>query len=187
MLVTSRFLTVWHADLTDDLLRGLGGLFDAEYRGEFGPWDPEAPYGYSPAELHVIAIAPHGGIAGHAGAQRRRIGVGSQEATIAGTGGVLVDPSFRGTGLGQRMMASLQEAGRGIAPADFGYLGCREEVVPFYLSCGYTRIHATERHLSRTDPGAVVEGADGPVLVCAGTRGVETWPAGAIDLRGTPW
>lgn len=177
----------WHDELTAEQLTGLRALFDAEYLRDFGTWNPEAPYGYSPAEIHTIATTASGVVVGHVGVQRRGIRVGGQPVTVAGTGGVLVSPSRRGTGLGQRLMAAAQRASRTSAPADYGYLGCREEIVPFYLSCGYVRVHATERCLSRLDRATVVESAEAPLLVCSGTQQAGTWPAGVIDLGGTPW
>lgn len=183
----ARILQAWHADLNDGQLSGLRRLFDAEYLTDFGEWDADAPYGYSPAELHTIGVTNDGEIVGHISTQRRPIYVGDQQVTIAGTGGVLVSPGQRGTGLGRRMMAAAQQANCTIAPADFGYLGCREEVVPFYLSCGYNHVYATERCLSRLDQATIVESADDPLLICSGTRGTDAWPVGIIDLRGTPW
>lgn len=178
---------IGHTDLSDEHLAGMQRLFDAEYLSDFGAWDPDTPYGYSPAELHTIAVTGNGVIVGHVGTQRRVIRVGDQPVTVAGTGGVLVSPSHRGTGLGQQLMAAAQQAHRTAAPADYGYLGCREEIVPFYLSCGYTRIHATERCLSRLDQVAVVESTDAPLLICSATKETSAWPSGVIDLGGTPW
>ena len=81
-------------------------------------------------------------VVGHVGTQRRMIVVGDHDVLVAGTGGVLVLPSHRGQGLGVQLLAEAQDAARSTAPADYGYLGCREEVVPFYESCGYKRLEA---------------------------------------------
>lgn len=43
------------------------------------------------------------------------------------------------------MAGSIADA-RGI---DFGYLGCREAVVPFHVACGWVRIVAAERSIDR--------------------------------------
>ena len=47
---------VWHEDLTGGQLYQLEQLFNAEYRADEGAWNPDAPYGYAPAELHVMAV-----------------------------------------------------------------------------------------------------------------------------------
>ncbi|QMS55827.1 GNAT family N-acetyltransferase [Kocuria varians] len=183
---TTQISVVWHGDLTPGQTTGLGRLFDAEYLQDEGLWSPEAPYGYAPAELHIVATS-QGDVVGHVGTQRRTVLVGTREVVVAGTGGVLVSSGHRGTGLGQRLMAAAQEAARTIAPAEYGYLGCREAVVPFYESCGYERITVTERFRSRDGPDRTVEETGTPVMVCSGTRDVSTWPTGEVDLRGLPW
>ena len=177
---------VWHEQLTGEQLDQLGELFDAEYRAHEGAWNPDGPYGYAPAELHVMAVEG-GRVVGHAGTQRRMISVGDHEVLVAGTGGVLVSPSHRGQGLGARLLAATHDAARSIAPADYGYLGCREAMVPFYESCGYKRIEVTERFRSRNGSSQTVEETGAPVMVCTGTRDVDTWPPGSVDLRGRCW
>jgi hypothetical protein len=106
---------------------------------------------------------------------------------VAGTGGVLVDQRFRGTGLGGRAMHHAQNAMREEAEADFGFLGCRKEVVPFYESAGWVQVHATERCLSRADQTSVIVSQGATTLICSSTRDASEWPNGDIDLRGTPW
>ncbi|MHA7306859.1 GNAT family N-acetyltransferase [Arthrobacter sp. TMN-49] len=175
-----------HVDFTSTELEGLKALFDSEYREGFGPWNPDAPYGYSPADTHVLAF--HGqALTAHVGFQRRLIAVGNSEAVVAGTGGVLVDQRSRGTGLGRRAMRHAQEVMRDDNGIDFGFLGCRSEVVPFYESAGWVRVRATERCLSRVDQTSIVESQGGPILICSAKRDVNEWPTGNIDLRGTPW
>lgn len=175
-----------HNDLTTVELDALEALFEGEYRSEFGEWNPDAPYGYSPADTHVLAYRGQT-LTAHVGFQRRSISVGTHEVIVAGTGGVLVDEHSRGTGLGTRAMRLAQEVMRDEARVDFGFLGCRREVVPFYESAGWVQIHAIERCLSRIDQMTVVVSEDGPNLVCSGRRHASQWPPGEIDLRGTPW
>lgn len=175
-----------HVELSAGELDALGVLFDREYLGDHGEWNPEAPYGYSPADHHVLAYQGPVLVA-HVGFQRRVIQVGTHDVLVAGTGGVLVDQHARGTGLGGRTMRRAQQAMRDEAGVAFGVLGCREEVVPFYESSGWTRISATERSVSLADRTSVVVSEDGPILICSGARDAREWPRGDIDLRGTPW
>lgn len=119
--------------------------------------------------------------------QRRQISVGDQEVTIAGTGGVLILPNYRKYGLGRKLLFALQEASRTIAPVEYGYLGCREEVVPFYEASGYKRIHATERFVSDDDQITVIEHTGSPIMICSGTKDLKEWPTGTIDIRGMAW
>ncbi|MCZ9884538.1 GNAT family N-acetyltransferase [Arthrobacter sp. B2a2-09] len=176
---------VRHTHLPPRTIESVRSLFDAEYYEKFGPWDPDCPYGYSPADVHVIATNGLG-IVGHVGFQRRLIDVGTVEVPVGGTGGVLVAPQARGAGLGALLMSRVREAMH-TAGVDFGYLGCREDVAPFYTSCGWHRIRARERCFSRLDGTTIIESVDAPILICAATKTAESWPAGPIDLRGTPW
>lgn len=158
-------------------------LFDAEYLRDFGAWDPEQPYGYAPHDVHVVARSG-GAVVGHAGWARRAIDVGGAETAIAGVGGVLVSDRARGQQLGQRLMAAAAQAMADAGGIDFGYLGCREEVVPFYTACGWRRISAAERSIGRD--GRPVDDPPGqPLLVLPIAS--RTWPDGDVDLRGRAW
>ena len=66
--------------------------------------------------------------------------VGGDEVEIAGVGGVLISDVVRGERVGRRLMDSAAESMKTAGGVAFGYLGCREEVVSFYTSCGWTRI-----------------------------------------------
>lgn len=178
------FRVVDHAELSESETAALGALFDREYLADHGPWGLDGPYGYSPADVHTLAYVG-GVLAGHVGFQRRTITVGGAEVVVTGTGGVLVDASARGNGLGQRLMSRAQQAMRADMRVDFGYLGCREDVVRFYESAGWRRVQAIERHVSILDSRRIVVSVDGPVLILPIRE--RDWPRGDIDLRGTPW
>lgn len=176
---------VRHDALARQDVAGLRTLFDAEYGSTHGEWDPDAPYGYAPADIHVIA--GDGRAVGHVGFQRRTIRVGDRLVTVAGTGGMLVGPSARGTGLGMRLLAELQAAMRASPGIEFGYLGCAPAVVPFYVRAGWVGLRVAEGHVSRVDGANVREAAGAPILICAAARDVDEWPPGDVDLQGRPW
>ncbi|MHA7304915.1 hypothetical protein ACX80E_06685 [Arthrobacter sp. TMN-49] len=111
-----------HIDLSTTELDALEKLFDSEYRNEFGPWNPVAPYGYSPADTHVLAIIGHT-LSAHVGSSRRLITVGKEDIVVAGTGGDLVNEHSRGTGLGGRSMRNAQRMMRDESGVEFGFLG----------------------------------------------------------------
>lgn len=175
----------WTTGLTPADYADMAELFDREYLDGWGPWDPRRGYGYARGELHALARSC-GRMIGYATSARRFVGVGDQEVVIAGTGGVVTSPEMRGQGVGRAVLRALQEANRGLAPAPFGFLGCREEVVPFYESCGFRRVDALVRDVSPRDAMSVVE-SRGPTMICAGTEPLDAWPEGAIDLRDLPW
>lgn len=179
-----RHLVVEHDHLTVTQIDALRNLFDSEYQPIHGAWDPDRPYGYSPADVHVMLFRDSQ-LVGHVGFQRRVIAVGDRDVCVAGTGGVLVHRGSRGQGVGRLVMSSAQDAMRTDDRVEFGYLGCRDEVVPFYRSTGWERVHATERHVSMNDQREFSISSDGPILIFPASN--SSWPEGDIDLRGTPW
>ena len=176
--------TIAHDALRADHVGALRALFDAEYLPSHGTWDPDLPYGYAGHDVHVMALRD-GAATGHAGWARRTVQVGDTTVTVAGTGGVLVSPRDRGMGLGGRIMDRLADSVRSGTDVEFGYLGCREEVVPFYESCGWQRIRAAERYIGCD--GRPITQPPGPPLLVLPLRPGVTWPDGSIDLRGRCW
>ena len=173
-----------HQELTEADLRGLRQLFDSEYLTEFGQWDPQQPYGYAPHDVHIMARI-EGRVIGHVGWARREIVVGTETLAIAGVGGVLICADARGMRLGRELMSSAAQSIRDRGRVAFGYLGCREQVVPFYESCGWTRIRARERSVGRDGEPVVDE--PGPPILILPIAPFEMWPEGDIDLRGRAW
>jgi aminoglycoside 2'-N-acetyltransferase I len=172
--------------LTGNETAGLRRLFDSQYLADYGFWDPDRPYGYSPADVHVIGFERSEMVA-HVGFQVRGISVGAANIVVAGTGGVLVDAAHRSTGLGSRMMATAETAMRNDSRILFGFLGCREEVVPFYEATGWHRIHTVERSTDRTNHTNTVTSTDSPILIYPVHAHVNEWPQGQINLLGTQW
>ena len=176
---------VAHGAMTVRDVDELRRLFDHEYLHDFGSWDRDQPYGYAPHDFHVIARSDDR-VVGHVGWARRAISVGGAPISIAGVGGVLISERARGKRLGKRLVASATQSMSDAGGIDFGYLGCREEVVPFYASCGWSRVLAAERSVRRD--GLPVEEVPGqPLLIMPIASELATWPAGAIDLRGRAW
>ncbi|WP_182359848.1 GNAT family N-acetyltransferase [Tomitella gaofuii] len=77
-----------------------------------------------------------GRVVGHVGWARREIAVGTEIVAIAGVGGVLISADARGLRLGGELMGCAEQSMRDRGHLAFGYLGCREQVVPIYASCG---------------------------------------------------
>lgn len=184
-MTAGKIAVVAHGDVNSDVMGQLRLLFDAEYLDSHGQWDPDVPYGYAPHDCHVIAWRGDD-VVGHVGWARRVIGVGGHEIVIAGVGGVLVSGRERGQRLGERLMRRAVESMADAGDVAFGYLGCREAVVPFYAACGWTRISAAERSISRA--GRPVADPPGqPLFVLPVDEPFEAWPDGEIDLRGRAW
>lgn len=180
-----RIESVPHEFLTTDDLTGLRDLFDAEYFAAFGSWNPEQPYGYASHDVHLIAWL-HGAVVGHVGWARRTIAVGTSEVVIGGIGGVLISARARGQRAGSRLLAQAGASMTAAGGIEFGYLGCREEVVEFYESCGWLRISAPEQSIDRRGR-PVAQPPGPPILTFPVEAPSHRWPSGAIDLRGRAW
>lgn len=184
-MIAGPFEVVQHAALTPPFTEELRRLFDAEYLADFGNWDPEQPYGYASHDVHLVARAG-ADIVGHVGWGRRTISVGVMDVDIAGVGGVLVAGDARGARLGERLMHAAHRSMLDAGGIQFGYLGCREEVVPFYRACGWRRVTVAERSVSQE--GHAVQAPPGqPLLILPISSSPGDWPAGSIDLCGRAW
>ncbi len=177
---------VSHDHLSTSDVAALRTLFEREYAADLGPWNPDAPYGYSPADLHTMVFDDDELVA-HVGHQLRTITVGGAPITVAGTGGVLVDAGWRGTGVGKRVMRHAQDAMQANPSISFGYLGCRDAVVAFYEATGWHRIHVVEHCESWSEPGTTITAHDSPILIYPVRSALQDWPQGEVDLLGTPW
>lgn len=162
---------------------GLQSLFDKEYLKDYGPWTFDNPYGYSSLENHVLALDGEC-IIGYAGSQKRIITVGDKDITIAGVGGVLVDEKYRGSGIASNIMKVLIDYNKSSLGVDFTYLGCRDEVLPFYLSCGFHQLKRLETRINRE--GELVSEVCSNILIADGLKKAE-FPEGDINLNGRAW
>lgn len=89
--------------------------------------------------IHVVARNDDR-VVDHVGWARREIGLGTDIVAIAGVAGMLISDEARGQRLGVDLMGRARRSMRDHGGVAFGYRGCREQVVPFYASCGWTRI-----------------------------------------------
>lgn len=79
-------------------------------------------------------------------------------------------------------MSWVAQSMRDLGHVPIGYSGCQEQVVPFYESCGETRISARERSVGCEGEPVVQE--PGPSILVLPVAPLEMWPTGDIDLRG---
>lgn len=171
--------------ITDKELKDIEQLFNNEYTDEDDVWEKDAPYGFSPSDIRAMAYM-NGKLIGHVGAEKRWISVGKSKVKVAGIGGVLVEKDYRGFGIAKKLIHQLIDNLQQKEYAHFGYLGCREEVVTFYSSCGFKRINRTEtvkKNYSNED----MTRSSFPILICSITKDVSAFPAGNIHLHGTAW
>ena len=99
---------------------------------------------------------------------------------------VATRPQQQSKGPGRRLMAEPQRVLTTDTPVDFGYPGCREEIVGYCERVGWHRIDQKTREI---DPGSREwTVSDGPTLILPATSPSSAWPReGTIYLRGMWW
>lgn len=116
----------------------------------------------------------------------RQIMVGEAPFQIAGIGAVAVHPSYQGKQVGKAMFAYLREHLLKNSRVDFGFLGCREEVVKFYTAAGFTRVNQSVYNLN--PDSQTWETYHGPTLIMPVHKSLAQWEShGLIHLNGMPW
>jgi aminoglycoside 2'-N-acetyltransferase I len=173
----------WETALSPADHAALGGLLRAAFPGsefEGRSW----PASWARKEARLWLGDPP---VAHLGFERRTVGTARGDVLVAGVGDVAVAPGRQGQGVGGELMRALDRVLReGEFAADFGFLQCREAVIGFYASTGWTAVPNHTRHLSVQDARTVREGY-WPTFVRAGRRPLSEWPDGLVDLRGLPW
>lgn len=90
----------------------------------------------------------------------------------------------RGTRLGEQLMHAAHRSMLDTEGIQFGDLGCREEVVPFYRACGWHRISVVECTISRA--GSAIEDPLGqPLLIMPVESALDEWPARSASMSAT--
>jgi len=139
-----------------------------------------------PLEHRLLLRDLSGRLVGHLGFARRLIEVDGQCVKIAGIGAVAILPDFQGQGWGRRLLSRLGTHLAAEADVEFGFLQCRDIVVPFYEKLGFRRI--TQRVRSFDPQRSCWQTDDAAALILPVTAGIDRWPRdGIVDLMGMPW
>ncbi|CAN5586193.1 hypothetical protein BH20ACT10_BH20ACT10_14850 [soil metagenome] len=181
-----RLRFVAEVDLTLDDHAAISDLLVASFPEHADTFRAASWYGARPDHRLWIEDSP-GAIAAHLDLERRLIGVGGRDVLVAGVGEAATHPKWRGKGLGRRLMAELRRvvSTETEAPAEFGYLGCREEVVGFYERVGWHRIYRKVREINPDSREWTT--SESPTLIMPAAKPFSAWPEGEINLRGTWW
>lgn len=143
-------------------------------------------YWGSTPEFRLIATDEYGHPIAHLEFGFRTITVGETSFEIAGIGAVAVHPDFQGRQLGKVMFSYLRQWLLKNSSADFGFLGCRKEVVPFYTSAGFIRV---DQDIFNLDPDSRAWTIyNGPTMLLPVHAPIERWRLNElVHLHGLPW
>jgi len=130
---------------------------------------------------YYVLLSVNGELAGRFGILDRKVSVGSEIVRVGGVGGVATKPQFRHRGIASAMLARAAEFMKNDLGVEFGLLLCRHEVSPVYAKMGWITVAGpttfTRAGVTATYPN------DKMILPLA----EKTWPAGPIDMLGSPW
>lgn len=136
---------------------------------------------WRPKELHFIVEAS-GRPVSHVGVLRHTLAVGDRRVTVGGVGGVITIGDAQGSGYASLALERATTFMRDELDVEFGFLFCRDPLVPFYERHGWRLIAA---------PVTVEQGAEPPLVMPLNAMALpfdrRAWPEGAINLESLPW
>jgi predicted GNAT family N-acyltransferase len=135
---------------------------------------------WSDVDWHIL-LSIDEKLVSHVEIVEREVRVAHVRIPLAGIGGVLTLPEWRGRGLAQAGMQKAQEFICEELGADFGLLMCDRETISFYSGLGWVEVKGP---LVYDQPRGKVYFDDAVMIfTCTG----RTWPEGIIELCGYPW
>lgn len=136
---------------------------------------------WRPKELHFV-VESAGRAVSHVGVLRHTIAVGERRVTVGGVGGVITRGDAQGSGYASLALERAATFMRDELDVEFGFLFCRDPLVPFYERHGWHLIDAPVTVSQDEDPPLVMP-LNSMVLPFARRQ----WPQGPVNLESLPW
>jgi GNAT superfamily N-acetyltransferase len=131
-------------------------------------------------EHHVLVMKDERNVS-HVGLLKHSVRVSGRLISVGGMGGVLTHPKYRGSGFAKMAMEeALRQAVREL-DVQFGFLFCREAMLPWYEKQGWTPVEDTVW----IEQGRGMIPSPLPAMIRC--LAVERWPAGEVWLGSLPW
>lgn len=140
----------------------------------------ELKHEWATPDWHLLADCD-GQLVCHLAVTERHATASGQPVHLAGIGGVMTPPSFRGKGLAGTLMRHAAEFMRDTLRVEFGLLLCSHDLLPLYTRLGWHHVPGPLVFAQTTGNETWEE--EVMILPC----GDRPWPPGAIDLAGPPW
>jgi hypothetical protein len=137
-------------------------------------------YTWRPKDIHII-LDVEGQPASHVGLIEQTVDVAGTLVRVGGVGAVVTNGSMHGLGLAQKTMRYAEKYMCEELNVEFGMLFCLDRLKPFYERQQWQLIREPVEFDQPS--GKMISPLNVMVLPCKG----QTWPAGAIDVRGLPW
>ena len=107
------------------------------------------------------------------------------EVTVGGIGNVCTLPGAHATGAARECMKATAEYLTASGKTDFGLLFTGEKIRRYYRRLGWKIVENKITFL--TEQGEPTTAGHEHAMIHPGTRPVEDWPEGDIDLNGPDW
>lgn len=165
----------------------LADRLSEEERRELFEWG-EDPFGmremkiqWRPKELHFV-VEFAGRPVSHVGVLRHTVAAGGRAVVVGGVGGVITRPEAQGSGYASLALERASAFMRDELDVEFGFLFCRDPLVPFYRRHGWHLVAAPVTVSQDQDPPLVMP-LNSMVLPFAN----RAWPDGPVSLESLPW
>lgn len=121
---------------------------------------------------------------GHVSLLAREVTVAGEPVRVAGVGAVILQPAWRGRGLGKALLHEAHAAMQSRTRADFGLLICEDHRLTFYTGLGWQEVPGP---MTFTNWQGQHETVGRHHIMVLPLRTGAIWPQGAIDQCGLPW
>jgi aminoglycoside 2'-N-acetyltransferase I len=136
---------------------------------------------WRPKELHFVVEASER-VVSHVGVLRHTIDVGGQQVTVGGVGGVITRGDSQARGYASLALERATNFMRDELDVDFGFLFCRDPLVPYYERHGWRLIDQPVTVEQDEDSSLVI-----PLNAMVLPFARRDWPGGAVILNSLPW
>ena len=146
------------------------------FSSEFG----QLEYRWAQAHWYLLASIKTDTLC-RVGIIERVVRVDNQPVAVAGISGVITRPRWRGRNIASLVLQQAAAFIKDKLNLEFGLLLCRQQVAPVYKKLGWKIVKGPTLF---SQPGGQKMF---PNLTMVLECGENSWPPGAIDLRGLPW
>lgn len=136
---------------------------------------------WRPKELHFV-VESSGRPVSHVGVLRHTLAVGGRPVTVGGVGGVITRGDAQGSGYASLALERASAFMRDELDVEFGFLFCRDPLVPFYERHGWRLIDVPVTVAQDEAPPLVM-----PLNAMVLPFSNRPWPPGPVSLESLPW
>ncbi len=135
---------------------------------------------WRPKNGHIVRYVD-GEMAAKASVLKHSVSICEEPVLVGGVGGVITMPPFQRQGHATAVLNYLRDYLRDVLKVPFGFLFCRDALVPFYRKLGWQLI---EDSVKIQQPAGTISNPGNAMSLSCGTL---PWPRGTVNLNSEPW